>query len=104
MSIKSTVLSGAGSPDTVYQSNGQTAVTTAYYCNRSPALITVNIHLVPSGQSATVDNIIYWAIQIAANDTYIMDTERLIFDQGDSIVAEASLPSAIVATVSYVGV
>ena len=103
MSIKSTVLSGTG-PDTVYQSAGQTAVTTAYYCNKSPATVTLNIYLVPSGGTATTDNLIYWALQIASNDTYVMDSERLIFSNGDFIAAEASFPDSIVATVSYVGV
>ena len=103
MSIKSTILSGV-TPDTIYQSAGQTAVTTSYFCNKSMGIVTINIHLVPSGGLAQPENLIYWALEIASNDTYIMDTERLIFDSGDSIVAEASSPGSIVATVSYVEV
>ena len=103
MSIKSTILSG-GTPTTVYQSAGQTAVTTSYYCNKSTQMVMINIHLVPSGGVALPDNIIYWQLAIDANDTYIMDTERLIFSNNDSIVALATEVDAIVATVSYVEV
>ena len=103
MSIKSTILSG-GTPTTVYQSSTQTAVTTSYFCNKSQQLVYVNIHLVPSGGTAVPENLIYWQIEIDSNDTYIMDTERLIFDTDDSIVAVASEPDSIVATVSYVEV
>ncbi len=103
MSIKSTILSG-GTPTTVYQSAGQTAVTTSYFCNKSPQMVLLNIHLVPSAGSATPDNLIYWQLEVDSNDTYIMDTERLIFSDGDSVVAVSSEPDAIVATVSYVEV
>lgn len=103
MAIISTLLSGV-TPDTVYQSVNQTAVTTMYFCNKSPMQATINIHLVPSGGTAVDDNLVYYALQIAANDTYVMDTERLIFDNGDAIICESSFPDIIVATVSYVGV
>lgn len=103
MALKSTVLSGIN-PDTVYQSNGESAAATTYFCNRSVGIVNVNIHLVSSGELATPDNIIYNSLQIAPNDTYVMDTERVIFSDGDAIVAQATMPDAIVATVSYVGV
>lgn len=103
MSIKSTVLSGV-SPDTVYQSSDQSAVTTMYICNKSPTQVTVNIHLVPSGYTATPDNLIYYALQVAPNDTYVCDTERMILDDNDSVIADASFPNSLVVTVSYVGV
>ena len=103
MSIKSTMLSGT-SPDTIYQSTGQTAVTTTYFCNVSLGMLTINVHLVPAGGIAAPENLIYWALEIDANDTFIIDTERLILDSGDSIVALASGPGSIVATVSYVEV
>ena len=103
MSIKSTMLSGTA-PDTIYQSNGQNAVTTTYFCNVSLGMVTINVYLVPSGGIATPENLIYWALEIDASDTYIIDTERLILDNGDAVIAEASGPGSIVATVSYVEV
>ena len=103
MAINSMVLSGVA-PDTVYQSTNQTAVTTMYFCNITSSMYTLNIHLVPSGGTASTNNLIYYALQIAPNDTYVMDTERLILDNGDMIICEASGTGAIVATVSYVGV
>jgi len=103
MSIKSTTLSG-GTPTTIYQSAGRTAVTTSYFCNRGTTLALVNIHLVPSTGIASADNLIYWQLEIDVNDTYVIDTERLIFDDGDSIVALSSEIDTIVATVSHVEV
>ena len=41
---------------------------------------------------------------IAAADTYILDTERLILENGDSLQVSASTGSVIQATVSYIGV
>ena len=43
-------------------------------------------------------------LSIAAADTYVMDTEKLILSNNDTIQASASTGSVIQATVSYIGV
>lgn len=93
-----------GSASTIYTSTGNTAVTTIYLCNYSGTDRTATIYLVQSGGSAGNTNIVYQAIPIAAGDTYIIDTERLVLANGDTIQALASATSSITMTVSYVGV
>jgi hypothetical protein len=100
MAIKSTVLDMTAT--SVYTSVGRSAVTLVYFCNTSPGQLTFNMHLVPNGQIASDTNVVYYSIQIAASDTFVLETERIILENGDSIVAAASLPSSIVTTVNYV--
>ena len=92
------------SASAVYTSTGNTAISTMYLCNYSASDRTVTIYLVQSGSFATNVNIIYKDVPIAAGDTYIIDTERLILGSGDSVQALASAVSSITMTVSYIGV
>ena len=92
------------SASAVYTSTGINAVTTMYLCNYSVSDRTVSIYLVQSAGSAGNSNIIYKDVPIAAGDTYIIDTERLVLANGDSVQALASATSSITMTVSYVGV
>jgi hypothetical protein len=93
-----------GSATAVYTSSGNNAVTTMYLCNFSVTDRTVSIYLVPSGGTAGTGNIIYQNVTIAAGDTYIIDTERLVLGNGDTIQALASATASVTMTVSYVGV
>lgn len=92
------------SASAVYTSSGNNAVTTMYLCNYSVTDRTVSIYLVPSAGSAGDSNIIYKDVSIAAGDTYIIDTERLVLANGDMVQALASATSSVTMTVSYVGV
>jgi hypothetical protein len=88
----------------VYTSTGNSAVTTAYFCNKTPSAVIVNVFVVASGAVASGDNIIYSNLNIAGYDTYVMETERLLFNNGDFISANSSVPSAVVSTVSFTGI
>lgn len=92
------------SASAVYTSSGNTAVTTMYLCNYSATDRTVSVYLVPSAGTAGDSNIIYKDVPIAAGDTYIIDTERLVLANGDSVQALASATTSVTMTVSYVGV
>jgi len=102
MALSQTTLTTSASA--VYTSTGNTAISTMYLCNYSASDRTVTIYLVQSGSFATNVNIIYKDVPIAAGDTYIIDTERLILGNGDSVQALASAVSSITMTVSYIGV
>jgi hypothetical protein len=88
----------------IYTSSGSSAITTVYLMNNDAGPVTVQIHIVKNGESATVSNKIKKDLAIAAADTYILDTERLILDNGDSMQVSASVDAVIQATVSYIGV
>lgn len=81
-----------------------TAVTAIYLCNKGVGVASVNVHLVPSGDLASDSNIIYYDLKLAPSDTYVIDSERIILDQGDSIVAVSDVAGDVVATVTYMGI
>lgn len=80
------------------------AVTTMYFCNRNGSTTTFNLYVVPAGFVANSNNIVYSNKTVAAGDTYIVDWEKLVLGQGDTIRANANVGNAIVATVSTIGV
>lgn len=80
------------------------AVTTMYFCNRSAGTTTFNLYLVPVGGNADINNVAYSNKTITAGDTYIVDWEKLVLANGETIRANANVGNAIVATVSTIGV
>ena len=80
------------------------AVTTMYFCNRTASATAFNLHLVPAGGTANVNNIAYSNKLVTSGDTYIIDWEKLVLSQGDMIQASANTANAIVASVSTIGV
>lgn len=88
----------------VYTSTGNSAVTTMYLCNKTSTATTINLFVVSSGFQANGLNIVYSNLSIAGNDTYILETERLLFNNGDLIAANASAASTVIATTSFTGI
>lgn len=116
MAIKNTVLDTT--PTAIFTSGVTTAsennvVVSLYICNVTMSTVTFNLYIVPAGKIADPiginpvsadSNIIYYAVQVAGTDTYVIDTERLMLEHGDSIVATTSQANSLVATVSYMGI
>lgn len=88
----------------IYTSSGNTVMSVAYFCNYSTSPAQITVHLVPSGSSANVLNRIYSNVSITAGDTLVVETEKIIFGNNDTLQANASVNNAINATVSYTGV
>jgi hypothetical protein len=88
----------------VFTSVGNTAITTAYLCNQTPTTITANVYLVANAQSLASNCQIYSNLSIAPNDTYVLEWERILLSNGDTLQANASLATGLVATVSYTGI
>lgn len=88
---------------TVYTSTGQSVTSVIYICNTGTAQA-FDLHLVSSGGSANATNIIYKAVPVTANDTYVLDKEKIVLGNGDFIAARAaSFDLTLIATVSYMG-
>lgn len=87
-----------------YVSSGDTVTSVAYFCNYSGSPVNIHVYVVPSGGTASDSNIIYSNVNIQAGDTYIMETEKIIFGNGDTLQANASANTAVTVTVSYTGV
>jgi hypothetical protein len=94
------------SPTTVFQAAGQQAITVVYICNTSASPVLVNVYVVNNDDSTASgdDNMILSALEITANDTYIMSAEKLILDDLDKIVMEATVPDLVTVTVSSIAV
>jgi len=106
MAIAQSVVSTSSS--TLYSSSGTSAVTAMYFMNNHTQTIVIQLHVVTSGNTISTNNKIIKDLSIAAGDTYVIDTERLVLDDGDSIRATSDTDdggSAVVyATISYIGV
>ena len=106
MAITSTLVSNTA--PSIYTSVGSNAVTTMYFCNTSQKVIHLTVHLVPKTFNPTNNNIIYYQVPIAIKDTYVVDMEKLILEDGDRICANIEIDydpgNAIVASVSTIGI
>lgn len=107
--INATITSTAAA---IYTSSGNNAITTVIICNKSayvPATPTLNqsllyLHAVPSGGSATDDNLIVNGLPIPAGETVTFDQEKMVLSNGDRIFAKTDSLSNLVATVSTLAV
>lgn len=106
MAITSTIVSNTA--PSIYTSDGSNAVTTMYFCNTSKKVLHLTVHLVPKNAVASHTNIIYYQVPIAIKDTYVVDTEKLVLEDGDKICANIEIDydgtNVIVASVSTIGI
>jgi len=103
---------------TIYTSSGETAVTSMIFCNYadvdniggSPGSVLtdadtfLDLHIVKSGDTFSDENKILHQLKIPGGETFIMDTERLVLENGDTIQAQTTSPATISVTVSSVAV
>lgn len=103
MAITNTRITSTGTT-TVFTASGQQAITVMYLTNTSGSTITIDVYAVKNGATPTTSNCIYYQLQLTANDTYVVSTEKLILDNGDYMVVQASVSNSITVTVSSVSV
>jgi hypothetical protein len=94
----------ANTASAAFTASADTAVTVIYVTNKSASDGNVNVYVVPSGDSVSENFKIYNNLLIPAQDTYILDTEKLILESGDKIYIEAPDSAAqFNATISTIG-
>ena len=102
-----TVSSDLTANNWAFKASADTAVTTIHLCNITASDATVNVYILPDdGSSAgpTENNKIYNNLLVQAEDTYIIDTEKMILTSGDKIFIETpDSAGSIVATISTIG-
>jgi len=91
-------------PTTIFSSTGTTTTTAVYFMNDSAGTVNIQVYLVISGASAGTTNKIMKDLPISAGDTYVLDTERLVLSDGDTIQAQSDVDAVVQCTVSYIGV
>jgi hypothetical protein len=89
---------------TLFTSSGTNAITAIYLMNNHSGTVTVQLHIVTDGNVIGTSNKIIKDLQIAAGDTFVIDTERLILGDGDTVQSTADVDSVCYSTISYVGV
>jgi len=101
MTIQTTAVTNSAT--TVYTSTNNTAITYMELTNVSGGALTVDIHVIPSGDSLSNTNIIAKTLSIATLDSYQLYTggEKLLLSNGDFIQVTASAATGINAVVSF---
>jgi hypothetical protein len=87
----------------IYVSTGQTVVTFLSLTNYSVGNVLANVYVVPSGDTASNNNVIISSIEIASLDTYQIyaGNEKLLLSNDDTIQAEASANASVTVVTSY---
>ena len=88
----------------IHVSSGNTVVSVAYICNLDTSARTFNLYAVQTSGTAGGTNQIYSNVQIASKDTFVIDMEKLVLANGESLKAKIDSGTSVVATVSYVGI
>jgi len=90
----------------VFTSSGNTAITYLQLCNYSAGNVTANIHIVPSGDSATNLNIAVSNLTIASEDSYQLyaGPEKILLENADTIQVDVSANSAVSAISSFTSI
>lgn len=99
MALNSTTLSTQSQKVFVNTSPNFAAVTAMYFCNNSDNTATFDLHLVPSGGTSSVANIIYSVFPVSGRDTYVIQ-DKILLESGESIQAVCSANNSIVVTIS----
>lgn len=103
MAIANTVLSTLDG--NIFVSSGNSAITAIYLCNSAGAgTVTINLYAVPSGGTLGVTTQIYQNLSLTQGDTYVIDSEKLILENGDYLAGNCSANTSVVATVSSIGI
>lgn len=107
MALTSTFLSNVTS--SIFTSEGSNAITSAYFCNTGERIAYLTVYAVPKLNLPNDNNIIYYQIPIAIQDTYVLDTEKIVLEDGDSLHAQIAYNyfesnTKVIATVSTIGI
>jgi hypothetical protein len=102
MAIQNTTLTT--STASIVDSTGERAVTAIYFYNSDSSAVTIDLYAVPDGDTAGNGNKIYGNLTIEPTDTYIIDTEKLIFADGDSLHASANVANVVITTTSFTAI
>ena len=92
------------SATTLFTSVGNTATTAMFFMNDNGSTRQLTVFIVKSGGTAGATNTITKAIDVTGGNTYVINTEKIVLANGDTIQALASHAASIHATVSSVSI
>ena len=95
---------GTGLGTEAFEAPTDTAVTVIYITNKTDGDGTVDVYVVPSGDSVSANHLVYSQLSIQARDTYVVDTEKMILETGAKIyIAAPDSAAQFNATISTIG-
>ena len=104
MALASTVVANSNTTIISGTANKVRAVTCIFFCNTHATNIdTITVYAVPNAGTAGDNNTIIKSAEINATDTLTFDTEKLLLDDGDSIIGICTT-GTVSATASYTDV
>ena len=90
---------------TVYTSEGESGITTLLICNHHASTdAVVDVYVVPSAGVAGNANQILKSLTIVASDTFVMDMEKLVLSDGDTVVVKADVADVVNSVISSMAV
>ena len=88
-----------------FLSDGENGVTTLMICNHHASTnAVVNVWVVPQGQVSGNANQILKNLTIVASDTFVMDMEKLVLSDGDTIMVQADIANVVNTVISSMAV
>lgn len=63
-----------------------------------------DMHFIQSGQPRGNDNIIINQLELPAGETFTFDSEKIILEEGDTVVVLGDIPTNLSATISWLEV
>jgi hypothetical protein len=88
-----------------FLSDGENGVTTLMICNHHASTnAVVNVWVVPQSQVSGNANQILKNLTIVASDTFVMDMEKLVLSDGDTIMVQADIADVINTVISSMAV
>lgn len=89
----------------VYTSVGESGITTLMICNHHASTdAIVNVYVVPSADTAGTANQILKNLTIVASDTFVMDMEKLILSDGDTIIVQSNSANVVNTVISSMAI
>jgi hypothetical protein len=90
---------------TVYTSDGETGITTLLICNHHASTdAVVDVYVVPDTGTAGNANQILKSLTIVASDTFVMDMEKLVLSDGDTVVIRSDVSDVVNSVISSMAV
>lgn len=97
---------------TVYSAVGNKMIATMIFCNtetpdpndEDAGATFLDLHLVKNGSTPTFVNKIVSGLRIPAGETVFFDSERVVLENGDSVIASTSSPAVLSCTISTVDI
>ena len=110
MAIANTLVGNTNTTILTVPTGKRYAITTLMVCNTDnydsggANDTTFKLYIVPDGQSIGDRNMLVNDLNVAGADTFTFDTEKIVIEEGDTVVLVAQVASRLSATISYLEV